>query len=109
MNMLHTVMNCYTNNEKMQKVTNLLQNLAKNGFFKFAPKHWSSVLFPTLDYFHQCLGCWWKYTTLLTQTHNRSAPGRNPNGLKLFHSKKYVPLGHTQLLGLYIIGLVVEK
>ena len=32
--------------EKRKKVTNLLQNLAKNSFFKFAPKRWSSVLFP---------------------------------------------------------------
>ena len=33
-----------------KKVTNLLQNLAKNGFFKFAPKRWTIVLFP---YFHK--------------------------------------------------------
>ena len=37
--------------EKRNKVTNLLQNLAKNCFFKFAPKHWSSVLFPDLTGF----------------------------------------------------------
>ena len=32
----------------MQKTTNLLQNLAKNLFFKFAPKCWSNVLLPDL-------------------------------------------------------------
>ena len=34
-----------------KKVTNLQQNLAKNGFFKFAPKCWSSVLFPKKQLF----------------------------------------------------------
>ena len=34
----------------MKKVTNLVQNFAKNGRFKFAPKHWSSVLFPDLNF-----------------------------------------------------------
>ena len=34
--------------KNFKKVTNLMQNLAKNGFFKFASKCWSSVLFPTL-------------------------------------------------------------
>ena len=37
--------------KKRQKVTNLVQNLAKKEFFKFAPKHWSSVLFPDLTGF----------------------------------------------------------
>ena len=66
-----------------KKVTNLWQNSAKKGFLKFAPKHWSRVLFPPPqkknsfslifvgyiqnntknaenaenDYFDQCLGC----------------------------------------------------
>ena len=34
--------------QNAKKVTHLLQNLAKNVFFKFAPKRWSIVLFPTL-------------------------------------------------------------
>ena len=32
--------------------TNLQQNLAKTGFLKFAPKHWSSVLFPQKMFLH---------------------------------------------------------
>ena len=34
--------------KKREKVTNLHQNLAKNVFFKFAPKRWTRVLFSTL-------------------------------------------------------------
>ena len=30
--------------KNVKKVTNLLQNLAKNSFFKFAPKRWSIVV-----------------------------------------------------------------
>ena len=30
---------------KREKARNVQQNLAKNSFFKFAPKHWWSVLF----------------------------------------------------------------
>ena len=38
--------------KKMRKKgTNLLQNLAKKRFFKFAPKRWSNVLFPKLQCF----------------------------------------------------------
>ena len=29
--------------QERKKARNLLQNLAKNGFFKFAPKRWSKV------------------------------------------------------------------
>ena len=35
--------------KKHKKVTNLQQNLAKKGFFKFAPKRWSNVIDPTLS------------------------------------------------------------
>ena len=40
---------------KMQKVRNLLQNLAKKLFFKFAPKCWSKILFPEKNRFHPFL------------------------------------------------------
>ena len=37
--------------KKCKKVRNLPKNLAKNGFLKFAPKRWSSVLFQKNSFF----------------------------------------------------------
>ena len=59
------------NSKKLKKARNLQQNLAKITFFKFAPKRWSTVLFPKNELFpcfEQRLECaapkgWSEYTT----------------------------------------------
>ena len=42
--------------KREEKVRNLMQNLAKNGFFKFAPEWWASVLFG-FGYLNMWINC----------------------------------------------------